>query len=128
MSQVYTINPNKAMTLDRAVAEIECQVGAAAVIDAERQTATIEQGDSFVPAAGFVQVNSLEGASILVTYADEVEQEKPEAAHGDSGGGDSGGLEARTKEQLYTRATKLKISGRSSMDKDELIAAIRAAE
>lgn len=34
-------------------------------------------------------------------------------------------LEARTRDQLYNRAQELDISGRSSMNKDELIEAIR---
>lgn len=34
-------------------------------------------------------------------------------------------LEERTREELYNRAKELKISGRSGMNKDELIAAIR---
>jgi len=34
-------------------------------------------------------------------------------------------LEERTKEELYNRAKELDIDGRSQMDKDELIAAIR---
>jgi hypothetical protein len=37
-------------------------------------------------------------------------------------------LEARTKEQLYTRAQELDIDGRSQMSKDELVAAIRGAQ
>jgi hypothetical protein len=37
-------------------------------------------------------------------------------------------LEARTKEQLYTRAQELEIEGRSQMSKEELVAAIRAAQ
>jgi hypothetical protein len=37
-------------------------------------------------------------------------------------------LEARTKEQLYTRAQELEIEGRSQMSKDELVAAIRASQ
>lgn len=35
------------------------------------------------------------------------------------------GLEARTKDELYNRAQELDIDGRSSMDKSELIEAIR---
>ncbi|RUO33243.1 Rho termination factor N-terminal domain-containing protein [Aliidiomarina soli] len=34
-------------------------------------------------------------------------------------------LEERTKQQLYNRAAELSIKGRSSMNKDKLIAAIR---
>lgn len=34
-------------------------------------------------------------------------------------------LDERTKDELYNRAKKLKIEGRSSMTKDELIRAIR---
>jgi hypothetical protein len=34
-------------------------------------------------------------------------------------------LEGRTKQQLYNRAKELKIAGRSKMNKDELIDAIR---
>ena len=37
-------------------------------------------------------------------------------------------LEDRTKEQLYARAQELEIDGRSSMTKDQLIAAIRAKQ
>lgn len=37
-------------------------------------------------------------------------------------------LEERTKDELYNRAKDLDIEGRSSMSKDELIAAIRAAQ
>ncbi len=35
------------------------------------------------------------------------------------------GLEARTRDELYNRAKELDIPGRSSMNKDELAAAIR---
>lgn len=34
-------------------------------------------------------------------------------------------LESRSKQELYNRARELKISGRSSMSKDQLVAAIR---
>jgi hypothetical protein len=37
-------------------------------------------------------------------------------------------LEDRTKEQLYSRAQELDIEGRSSMNKEELIAAIRNSQ
>ena len=35
------------------------------------------------------------------------------------------GLEARTKQELYNRAKEMDIEGRSKMDKDELVRAIR---
>ncbi len=35
-------------------------------------------------------------------------------------------LESRTRDELYNRARQLEISGRSNMDKAELVAAIRA--
>lgn len=35
------------------------------------------------------------------------------------------GLDTRTKTELYNRAVQLKITGRSHMSKDELVAAIR---
>ena len=37
-------------------------------------------------------------------------------------------LEERTKQELYNRADELNIEGRSNMDKDELIEAIRKAQ
>lgn len=40
-------------------------------------------------------------------------------------GGKASNLEDRTKDELYDRAQKLDIDGRSKMDKDELIEAIR---
>lgn len=40
-------------------------------------------------------------------------------------GGKASNLEDRTKDELYDRAQELDIDGRSKMDKDELIEAIR---
>ena len=37
------------------------------------------------------------------------------------------GLESRTKDELYNRAKKLDIEGRSKMNKDQLVKAIRKA-
>lgn len=126
MSQVYTINPNSSLTLDRDVAEIECHVGTVSVVDASEESVSLEEGGTFVPAPGFVSLNSLRGANVAVTYADEVEHAP--AARGDSGGGEHGGLEARTEKELRKEAADKDIKGRSKMDKDQLIAAIRAAE
>ena len=38
------------------------------------------------------------------------------------------GLESRTKQELYNRARELKVEGRSRMDKDELVRAIRGKQ
>ena len=43
-------------------------------------------------------------------------------------GNPSSPLESRTKDELYNRAKQLGIDGRSSMSKDELVEAIRAAQ
>lgn len=125
MSQVYTINPNSHLILDRAVAEIECQIGTVSAIDDQDNSETIEEGSTFVPAPGFVNVASLRGANILVTYADEVD---PEPAERGDTGGSTGSFESRTKAELYELAGKRNIEGRSSMDKDELIAALRGED
>lgn len=124
MSQTYTINQNGHKTLERPVAEIEVLVGSIVVADAEGQ-AIAEEGDKVVPVPGFVNLVSLTGANITVTYADEVETVSHESEHGDTGGGETGGYESRTKAQLSKLATDRKIAGRSDMDKDELIAALR---
>lgn len=42
-------------------------------------------------------------------------------------GNPSRGLESRSKQELYNRAKDLHIDGRSRMDKDELVRAIRRA-
>jgi plasmid stabilization system protein ParE len=42
-------------------------------------------------------------------------------------GNPSRGLESRSKQELYNRAKDLHIEGRSRMDKDELVRAIRRA-
>ncbi|MEU1800998.1 rho termination factor [Streptomyces sp. NPDC019937] len=41
------------------------------------------------------------------------------------GGAKSGGMEARTKEDLYREAQKAGIEGRSQMSKSQLISALR---
>lgn len=126
MSQTYTINQNGHKTLERDVAEIEAQVGSIVVAGPDGESMTVAEGDSYEPAPGFVNLVTLTGANVVVTYADEV---TPEAApRGDSGGDDHGGLEARTDKELYAEAQKLDIAGRSKMSKTELIAAIRNAE
>jgi hypothetical protein len=42
-------------------------------------------------------------------------------------GNPQGGLESRSKEELYNRAKQLKVSGRSKMNKSELARAVRSA-
>lgn len=43
-------------------------------------------------------------------------------------GNPNSGLEARTKQELYNRARELDVEGRSKMDKQELVRAIRKKE
>jgi hypothetical protein len=95
-------------------------------------TDALEPGDE-------IEVDDAKGAALLDAH-DYLEPADPgDAAEitldedeyevvDDESNGDGGGLGELTKSELYDRASEADIDGRSSMDKGELIAALREHE
>lgn len=126
MSRHYLVRPTHPLDLQARVAAIEPAGTAVTVVGPDIEPTVITSEEIFdAEGASGLRVVATSSANITVTYLDEVE--KPKAVRGDTGG-TGGGLEARTLDELYAESKRLDVDGRSSMDKDELIAAIRAAE
>jgi hypothetical protein len=106
----YTVRPTHPLTLQARVATIEPAGTPVTVVGPDIEP-TLVTGQEIFDAEGApnLKIVATSTANITVTFADEVDAPKA------------------TRGELYAEAKKLDIEGRSSMDKDELIAAIRAA-
>ena len=90
----------------------------------------LKAGEDIVSAPEETESSERERAEVidLMQVLKERMQEEEEGESGSRRGPASAGkLESRSKAELYERAKSLNIAGRSSMSKEELIAAIRAA-
>jgi hypothetical protein len=129
MPTTYTITGRQILTLDRATDRIEPHVGTVTVLGNEIDPAPLTTSDIFdAEGASGLDLYSREGAIVEVTYSDEGENQHPQSGRGSSTSGLTGGLESRTVEELRKEAAAKDISGRSSMDKGELVDALRKAE
>jgi hypothetical protein len=128
MSRHYTVRPKHALYLQAPVATIEPVGTEVTVAGQSIETAVVTSDEIFdADGAGFLQVTSTSSAAVLVTYVGEA-SDTPRAPRGSSTSGETGGFESRTDKELRKEAAAKNIKGRSKMDKDELIAALRAAE
>jgi hypothetical protein len=128
----YSLNVNGFTSLDRPVAKIEPHAGSVVVTGPGLEPTTVNTAEIFdAEGAAGLQVSTVEGAVIDVTYADEDANQHPQKGReerGSSTAGKTGGFESRTVEELRKEAAEKDIDGRSSMDKAELIAALRESD
>jgi hypothetical protein len=126
----YPFNPGQQRRLDAPVATLQASTGSLSVHqDPETglKPFVLEPGEPVdcKLEGGLVLVAGPEGAVVDVSY--ELPAVPVRAPRGDAGGGNSGGLESRTLAQLRKLAGERKVKGRSSMDKEQLIAVLRGA-
>jgi hypothetical protein len=137
MPEVITMNAGDTRTFDAGLASV--QVGVGSVIVTDGHDTTVVEADSDTDTHDCEGKPSLAlyspgGANVAVTYADEepAPQEPPQRASGVSPsaergdtGGQTGSFESRTLDELNDLAVQRGIKGHSSMNKKDLIAALR---
>lgn len=142
---VFTLNIQDSKALEAPVREISVGVGSVLVT---RKLPTDEDGGYEIENTlvdkekaydgkdtPSLALYSPDGAHVTVTYASEfpIVQEPPEtssgvspaAERGDTGGGSGGSFESRTAEELHELAKERGIKGTSTLNKAELIEALR---
>lgn len=138
MAPILSLNPGQTLPLEGPVDNVEVQVGTVLVTDAAPDPitakivdATDNDGSTIHDCEGSASISlySITGSQIGVNYTHEAgpaptREEIGAATRGDAGG-TSGSYESRTVEELESLARERDISGRSKMDKSELIAALR---
>jgi len=104
------------------VTALEVHTGSVVVQSPDAEPQTLSPGDSLIDPRGPLEVR---GPGRIKYWVEGEPYEAPTAPRGDAGGSSGGAYEARTEEELYELAKERKISGRSKMNKEQLIAALR---
>lgn len=139
-----TLNKNEVNAIERGVGTITVGTGKLVVVPFGGEPTVVNEGESFDAQDQPVTILALEGSNYGATYTEPTGTEAPvlprtvpasvipaaevvEAERGDSGdsSGKTGSYESRTLDELHTLAAERKIKGRSKMDKDALIEALR---
>lgn len=128
MSQL-SFNPKQQRVIDAPVQSLTVEQGSIEVMaDGEVPAAIVDTGDTFdADGRAALVLYSPTGATVTVNYSEEPQGDDgthSRAVRGDTGG-QTGSYESRTVEELQQLARERDIKGRSGMDKDELIAALR---
>lgn len=136
MPEVLTINKGETKTFDAGLASVQVGVGSVIVTDGHGSTVIKADGDTNTHDCGgkpSLALYSPDGANVAVTYANEipVPQEPAQRAsgvsaeRGDTGGGSGGSFESRTLDELHELAKERGIKGQSTLNKDDLVQALR---
>ena len=88
----------------------------------------LKSGEGVIEAPEETETSEVESADVIdLLQVLKERMQEPGAGGARKAPAGSGGLESRSKAELYERAKSLDIEGRSSMSKKELIEAIRGA-
>ena len=120
-----TFNPDQSRTLDAPVRQIDVATGSV-IVTATDDSVLVGAGESFeAQDTASLTLYSPNSARILVTYSNEPVDDCAGSIRGDTGG-TGGSYESRTDKELRKLASERGIPGRSSMNKAQLIEALRS--
>lgn len=136
MPEVLTINAGETRTFDAGLASVQVGVGSVIVTDGHGSTVVEADSDTDThdcKGKPSLALYSPDGANVAVTYANETPapQEPAQRAsgvsaeRGDTGGGSGGSFESRTLDELHDLAKERGIKGQSTLNKDDLVQALR---
>lgn len=131
-----TLNAGDTRTFDAGLASVQVGVGSVIVTDGHDTTVVKADSDTDThdcEGKPSLALYSPDGANVAVTYANETPtpQEPAQrvsgvsAERGDTGGGSGGSFESRTLDELHDLAKERGIKGQSTLNKDDLVQALR---